>query len=147
MSVTVRPAAPGDAPALHALNVAFNDVRATPSYIAAALAAEAQTERLFVAELDGEVVGMVGLRLLPCVLDPEPYAELTELYVAERARRRGVGRALVGAVEQAARAGGASRLVLLTAWRNGTAHQFYHALGYQLYTVTMLRELGAPPQP
>lgn len=98
------------------------------------------------AELDGQVVGVAGLRLLPCALDPEPYAELTELYVAERVRRRGVGRALVEAVEAAAREGGASRLVLLTAWRNGQAHQFYHALGYQLYTVTMVRDIRPPDE-
>lgn len=144
MDVVVRPAVPSDAAAIHRLTVAYNDERATPSYIAEAIVAHAQFERLFVAEVAGEVLGMVGLRLLPSVCDPEPYAELTELFVAEQARRHGVGRALVSTVEEAARAGGASRLVLLTAWRNGRAHRFYHAIGFQLYTLTMVRELVPP---
>lgn len=145
-TVTVRLAIPEDAMAIHRLNIDFNDARATPEYIAESIRLRAQVERLFVAELAGEVVGMAALRLLPCALDPEPYAGLTELYVAEDARRRGVGQALVRAVEAAAQAGGARRLVLLTAWRNGTAHQFYHALGYQLYCVTMQRDLAEPDE-
>jgi predicted N-acetyltransferase YhbS len=141
MEITVRPAAPADAEAIHRLLTARDDARATPAYIAAFLATSPEMERMFVAELDSRVVGMVGLRLLPCACDPEPYAELTELLVDAGARRLGVGRALVRAVEEAARAGGAGQLVLLTAWRNGGAHRFYHALGYQLYTVTMRRDL------
>lgn len=141
MSIVVRPAVPEDAAAIHRLNVAFNDARATPAYIAASITARAEFERLFVAEVDGQVVGLAGLRLLPCALDPEPYAELTELYVDAHVRRRGVGRALIQAVEQAARSGGARKLVLLTAWRNAGAHQLYHAAGYRLYTITMVRDL------
>jgi GNAT superfamily N-acetyltransferase len=145
-TVTVRLAIPEDAMAIHRLNIAFNDARATPEYIAESIRLRAQVEQLFVAELAGEVMGMAALRLLPCALDPEPYAELTELYVAEDARRRGVGQALVRAVEAAARAGGAHRLVLLTAWRNGTVHRFYHALEYQLYCITMQHELAEPDE-
>jgi GNAT superfamily N-acetyltransferase len=141
MEITIRRAAPADAGAIHRLNAAFDDVRATPEYIARFLATSPEMERLYVAEVGGEVVGMAGLRLLPCACDPEPYAELTELFVDESARRGGVGRALVRAVEDAARAGGARQLVLMTAWRNGRAHSFYHALGYTLYTLTMRREL------
>lgn len=85
MSITVRPAGPADAGAIHRLNVAFNDARATPAYIAESIVARAQYERLFVALLDREVVGMAGLRLLPCALDPEPYAELTESCTSPRA--------------------------------------------------------------
>lgn len=140
--LSVRRAEPEDAETIYRLNVAFNDARATPAYIAAFLAERAVFETIYLAELDGQAVGMAGLRLLPSACDPEPYAELTELFVQAEARRQGVGRALVEAIEVAARAGGARSLVLLTAWRNGGAHRFYHALGYQLYTVTMRRELG-----
>jgi len=143
MTITVRLATPADAEAIYRLNLAFNDARATPAYIAAFLAERAHYETIYLAELAGQVVGMVGLRLLPSACDPEPYAELTELFVEQAARQQGVGRALVRAVEAVAHAAGASQLVLLTAWRNGGAHRFYHALGYQLYTVTMRRDLGA----
>jgi hypothetical protein len=45
-------------------------------------------------------------------------------------------------IEAEARAAGAVKLVLITAWRNTDAHAFYHALGYRLYTITMQRSLG-----
>ena len=140
--VTVRRAVPGDAHDIVRLNLAFNDLRTTAERIAVQLAAPSSFETLYVAEVDGQVVGLVALRLLPQALDPIPYAELSELYVDAAYRRHGVGRALVRHVEAEARAAGAQQVVLLTAWRNTDAHAFYHALGYRLYTVTMCRPLG-----
>lgn len=139
--VTVRRAAPADAPDIVRLNLAFNDLRTTVEAIAAQMAALPPIEILYVAEVDGQVVGLAALRLLPQALDPVPYAELSELYVDEAHRRHGVGRALVRHIEAEARAAGAQQMVLLTAWRNTNAHAFYHALGYRLYTVTMRRAL------
>jgi GNAT superfamily N-acetyltransferase len=142
MSLSIRPATPEDASQIARLNAAHNDLRATPEQIAAQLVACAPFETLFLAEVDGHVAGMVGLRLLPTPCDPAPYAELTELFVEAAYRRHGVGRALVAHVEAQARERGAIELVLMTAWRNTNAHAFYHALGYRNYTIMMRRELG-----
>jgi ribosomal protein S18 acetylase RimI-like enzyme len=142
MTIIVRRAVAADAPAILGLNAAFNDVRATADHIAAHIAERAQFETPFVAEVGGAVVGMACLRLLPCLCDPIPSAELTELVVDPRARRQGVGRALLRAIEVEALAQGATALTLMTAWRNTEAHGFYHALGYRLYTVMMQRPLG-----
>lgn len=141
MALIVRRAVAADAPAILGLNAAFNDVRATADHIAAHIVERAQFETPFVAEVDGEVVGMACLRLLPCLCDPVPSAELTELMVDPRARRQGVGRALIRAIEGEALAQGATALTLMTAWRNTDAHAFYHAVGYRLYTVMMRRAL------
>jgi GNAT superfamily N-acetyltransferase len=143
--IVVRPATAADAEPIYQIHIAADDARASPAYIAESIRTRSAFERLFVAEQAGRVVGVAALRLLPCACDPEPYAELTELYVAETARRKGVGRALVQALEAEARSGGARRLVLLTAWRNSGAHAFYHAIGYRLYTLSMIRELGSTP--
>jgi GNAT superfamily N-acetyltransferase len=143
MAIAIRPAVPADAAAIARLNTAYDDLRATPEQIAAQLAACAPAETAFLAEIDGRVVGMACLRLLPTVCDPTPYAELTELFVEAHARRLGVGRALVAHVEAQARARGARELVLMTAWRNTSAHAFYHALGYRNYTITMRRQLDS----
>jgi GNAT superfamily N-acetyltransferase len=78
---------------------------------------------------------------VPCLCDPVPYAELTELFVEPAYRRAGIGRHLVQRIEAEARAAGAATLVLMTAWRNTDAHAFYHALGYRLYTIMMQRSL------
>ncbi len=140
--LTVRRAVPADADDIARLNLAFNDLRTTVEYIAAYLADDAPAETVYVAEVDGQVVGLASLRLLPQALDPIPYAELSELYVDDAYRRHGVGQALVRTIEAEARAAGAQQMVLLTAWRNTDAHAFYHALGYRLYTITMRRPLG-----
>lgn len=142
-TVTVRAALPEDGLAIARLNAAYNDLRATPEHIAEHIAQRSQFETAFVAEIDGQVVGMACLRALPSVCDPTPYAELTELFVEAAYRRHGVGRSLIRHIEATARALGATNLVLMTAWRNTEAHAFYHAIGYRLYTVTMRRELEA----
>jgi len=141
MTIDVRPTTPADAAALAALSAASNDLRATPAHIAAHIAARAAFETPYLALVDGAPAGMACLHLLPCALDPTPYAELTELFVAEPYRRRGVGRALIRAVEGAARAGGAAELALVTTWRNTEVHAFYHALGYRLWCVSLRRGL------
>ncbi|MFN8473220.1 MAG: GNAT family N-acetyltransferase [Anaerolineae bacterium] len=141
--VTIRRAEPADAADIARLNLAFNDLRTTVEHIAAQLADASHVERVYVAEVDGSVVGLASLRLLPQALDTVPYAELSELYVDEAYRHAGVGRALVRHIEAEARAAGAPQMVLLTSWRNTNAHAFYHALGYRLYTVTMRRPLDS----
>ncbi len=142
MTITIRPAAPDDAAAIAHMNAEANDLRATVEHIAAHIALHSASERAFVAEVDNQIAGYACLRLLTNVCDPIPYAELSELYVAARFRREGVGGALIHHIENEAASQGATALVLMTAWRNQRAHTFYHAMGYGLYTITMRRELG-----
>ncbi len=139
--IIIRPATPADAAAILALNAAFDDVRATVEHIAEHIAQRSQFETAYVATIHAEVVGLACLRLLPNLCDPIPSAELTGLIVHPKARRLGVGRALVRQIEQAAREQGARMLFLMTAWQNGQAHAFYHAVGYRVYTMTMQRSL------
>ncbi|NJM05405.1 GNAT family N-acetyltransferase [Candidatus Gracilibacteria bacterium] len=143
--ILIRQAAAPDAAAIAAFNAENDDVRGNVLFIAQQLTAVAAFEQIYVAEIDGAVVGMAGLRLLPTVCDPRPYAELTELYVSAAYRRRGIATTLLAHIEAVARLGGACELVLLTAWRNGGAHHFYHACGYTLYTVTMRKPLIDTP--
>jgi GNAT superfamily N-acetyltransferase len=83
---------------------------------------------LVVAEQDGGVVGTVQL-----VLDqPEnqPHrADLSKMLVHRRARRRGVGAALLRQAEDAARESGKTLLVLDTA--SPDAERLYERMGWQ----------------
>jgi GNAT superfamily N-acetyltransferase len=56
------------------------------------------------------------------------YCYLQDLFVAERMRGRGLGRALIAAVEAEARAAGASRLYWLTQESNAAARALYDQL-------------------
>ena len=86
-------------------------------------------------------MGIANLRRLSPVFYPEPYAELTELFVEEAYRRLGVGRALVAYAEQLARQSGAGELFILTGADNLPAQAFYRALGYQADEVAFCKSL------
>jgi GNAT superfamily N-acetyltransferase len=139
--ISVRAAVAGDAEAIVTFNAENHDLRGDAVFIAQQIKSIQAFERMYVAEISGVVVGMAGLRLLPTVCDPRPYAELTELYVSAAYRRRGVATALLAHIEQIACAAGANELVLLTAWHNSGAHRLYHTCGYALYTLTMRKPL------
>ena len=140
MTILIRPATPADAPTIARLNAAYDDLRATPEEIAALMVKCADVETMFLAEIEGQVVGMAALRLIPTICDPVPYAELNELFVEAAYRRQGVASALVAHIEQVAKAAGATQLVLLTAFKNHRAHTFYHAEGYALYLFAMHKQ-------
>lgn len=139
--IRIRIATPADAAALVRLNQAFNGLSDTADRIAARLAACADIETPILAELDGQIGGFACVRVVPCVLYAEPYAELTELYVEPVFRRRGAGRALIARAEQLARERGAADLIIMTGVGNAAAQALYRATGYDTYAVALNRKL------
>lgn len=137
----IRSATTADAGELARLNAAFNDVSDSAAQIAARLVACAEIETAILAELDGQVGGFACVRVVPCVLYAEPYAELTELYVAPPFRRRGLGRALIAYAERLARARGATDLLIMTGVNNAAAQALYRAAGYDTYAVALNRKV------
>ena len=91
---------------------------------------EDPTAHAFVAVSGDDVVGLATARVEHLIELDEPVCRLTSLVVAERARRRGVGRSLVAAVESHAAAHGCDLVILTTANRREGAHAFYERLGY-----------------
>jgi GNAT superfamily N-acetyltransferase len=78
-----------------------------------------------VAYLDNVAVGCGAVRRLDAAT-----AELKRMYVDPSVRRRGIGRALVEALERKARLLGVTRVVLETGTRLAPAIKLYQALGY-----------------
>ena len=138
----IRIATPADAGDLARMNAAFNGVFDSAAQIGARQAACADIETAILAELDGQVGGFACVRVVPCVLYAEPYAELTELYVEPAFRRRGVGRALIGYAEQLAHARGATELLIMTGVGNAAAQALYRAAGYDTYAVALNRKVS-----
>jgi ribosomal protein S18 acetylase RimI-like enzyme len=137
----IRIATPSDAGHLARMNAAFNGVSDSAAQIAARLSACAAIETALVAELDGQIGGFACVRVVPCVLYAEPYAELTELYVEPAFRRRGLGRALIAQAEQLAHARGATDLVIMTSVGNAAAQALYRTAGYDTYAVALSRKV------
>ena len=123
-----------DAPAGRALLVAYIadattrigewDETRTPPAGAEAMAPPGGA--FLVAYLAGEPVGCAGLVRLD-----EDTGEVKRMYVAPAARRRGLARALLACLEEAALAAGYARVRLDTSAGQPEARTLYEAVGYR----------------
>ena len=128
--ISIRTADPSDAPEIARLNRLFNNHDEPAENYRGRLSDPLRVDTPLLTELEGGTVGFANLRLAPAVFYPEPYAELTELFVEEAFRRRGVGRALLAYAEGLALAAGATMLIIQTDFYNHAAQQLYRSAGY-----------------
>src|SRR5215212_5078140 len=141
-TITVRQARPDDTPALAVVLDRFDGIGATPDQVAARMLACQSVLTTYLGELDGQPVGFACLRLVPHLQGDEPYAELTDIYVDAPFRRHGVARALIARVEAAARAAGASEMVIITDFDNKVAQASYRASGYADWALAMRKRFS-----
>jgi ribosomal protein S18 acetylase RimI-like enzyme len=85
---------------------------------------------VFVAELQGGVVGAASLWFRPRLNWTTLEAWIPDLYVDPAHRRRRAARALLDACAAAARGRGCHRLVLESGHERAAAHQLYEAYGF-----------------
>jgi GNAT superfamily N-acetyltransferase len=135
MALQIRPAVAADAPVLAGLIRQLNQFHGDPleHCTAETILRDGFGERpafaVFLAELDGE---SVGYALYHDAYEPVYAARgvyLSDLYVAETARRSGAGRALVAAVAAEARRRGAIFVGWVSRRWNTAAQDFYRRLG------------------
>ncbi|MCU0489272.1 MAG: GNAT family N-acetyltransferase [Anaerolineales bacterium] len=138
---TIRVAVVQDISELDRLNRVFNGCDENVEELVRRFEDPRRIEWPVVAEVDGRLVGFAALRLAPGLFYPEPHAEMTELYVEDAYRRRGIGRELVQYVERLAVEMGAVELWLMTGKENLPAQDFYRALGYEQDDLVMSKEL------
>src|SRR5690348_10751943 len=115
-TIAVRQATPDDATELARMLALFDGKVATPEQVEARMRACQHVLTTFIGEMDGQPVGFACLRLEPHLQGDEPYAELTDIYVDAPFRRQGVAHALIAQVEAAARAAGATEVVIVTSF-------------------------------
>jgi GNAT superfamily N-acetyltransferase len=94
----------------------------------------AHNERIFVAELDGDVVGVLRCvdTLSSPLLYPERYCYVSSVYVRPRARRTGVLRALLAAAEAWCDERGIDEMRLHNATSSAVAERTWSALGFEV---------------
>jgi GNAT superfamily N-acetyltransferase len=134
----VRAAEPRDHAALAAL---FTELGfpASPEQVAARWPRYDGDDAALVAELDGRVAGVITLHAWPVLHRDLPEGRITTLVVAEAARGRGVGRALVEAAERELFSRGCGRIEVTSALRLAPAHEFYLHLGYEVRAKRFLK--------
>ena len=97
---------------------------------------------IFVAEDEtGQVVGLLTVSHRWTLWHAGPCALIEELVVDERARGRGVGRALVQAALDWARSQGCSEVEVSTEQENADAQNFYRRLGFEGVALLLEHEL------
>ena len=77
------------------------------------------------AEKDGQIIGLAHYIFRPDTWEIEDFCYLEDLYVDPKSRQKGVGRALIKAVEDIAVAKGSKRLYWTTAPDNEVARRLY----------------------
>lgn len=98
-----------------------------------------------VAETDSGIVGWVHAYVTVLVQYPRQFAEIGGLVVDQSKRGAGIGRALLHAVEDWARAKGLAEVRLHSNTERQDAHAFYDRLGYQneKTSFTFTKRLGS----
>jgi len=127
----VRPATEADAASMSVLFAQFEHptpAEPIPARLTRLLSHDGQA---LVASDDTGLLGIATTQIVWSLVEDAPRALLTALVVRDDTRGRGVGRALVTAVEHWARERGAERVVVTTALRRAGAHAFYERLGFE----------------
>jgi GNAT superfamily N-acetyltransferase len=131
----IRDAAPDDAPAIAALIAALGyDV--SEAEVRARLA----DAGALVADQEG-VIGVLTTNVMTVLHRPRPVGRISMLVVAEAARGRGIGAALVAAAERQLRDRGCGLIEVTSNARRERAHAFYERLGYERTSFRFARTL------
>jgi len=142
---TIRLANVADADAISELFVQLGHP-AGPEEVAARLERFAQAgEEALVAELDGAVVGVTALSVMPTLHRPTPVGRMSVLVVSEAVRGQGIGRALVAAAEARLAERGCALAEVTSNQQRVQAHAFYEGLGYERTSFRFFKALGGRP--
>ncbi len=122
MNIKLRPITAADIAALGAIEAACFSRPWSAASLGLLLTPAATA---LVAEAEGTVVGYLGLLRIP----PDEW-EFTNIGVLPAHRRRGIGRALVTAMQEAAIAEGIGRVTLEVREKNAPALALYQSAGF-----------------
>lgn len=99
-------------------------------------------QHLLVAEVDGEVCGMVSVYALYSLAHGCDLARITAMVVEPDAQRRGIGRRLLREAEALARRTGIARIEVTSNTGRDGAHAFYRVCGYSDDSQRFVKLLG-----
>ncbi|WP_238651717.1 GNAT family N-acetyltransferase [Paenibacillus piscarius] len=119
-----------DAEALSRLNQEFNGGALRPPAKIIEHLHTNRNELIAVAELNGAIVGFGCAQSLYSFCYDEPFGEISELYVEQAARRKGVALTIMDCLEENLRERGVTHIRILTGRRNAAAISLYEHCHY-----------------
>lgn len=126
----IREATVTDAEELSRLNQAFNGGEKRPSAKIVERLKMNHSELVAVAEISGEIVGFGCAQCIYSFCYDLPHGEITELFVEESARRKGIAAALISFLEKSLRDRGVTSMKVLTGIENSAAITTYEHCHY-----------------
>ena len=131
MQIEIRSARETDAAEIAELNTVEMGYQTTAEQVREKLAVllKSRDNRILVAVADGQVVGYIHANTYETLYFP-PLKNLMGLAVSAACRRKGIGTALLDAIETWARETGASGVRLNSGATRTEAHAFYRSRGY-----------------
>lgn len=148
--LTVTPVEQRDVPALAALleeldrfygTTDFEPLEQRVAQIKTLIFGDAPAAYVLLARKDNEVVGFAAYSFLWPAVGITQSLYLKELYVAQKCRRRGIGKLLMEKVCAVAAENECSRVELTTDHDNPDAQCFYRSLGVPVYPVKVFYRL------
>jgi len=138
MQVTIRRATPDDAEAVSAIwevvcaERVYTAVNCpfTPQQERDYIASLSDREGIFLAEVDGRIVGFQSLDLWAKYTDSFDHVGVVGTIILPQWRQRGIGRRLAAHTLDFARANGYEKIVIYVRAGNAGAQAFYRSLGF-----------------
>jgi PhnO protein len=127
----VRPATAGDCAALSRLIGQLGYEAGEGEVVARLTAMRGEGEAVFVAEIDGRVVGCLSTSVMQVLHRPKPVGRISMMVVTEALRGQGIGTQLVRAAERALAEQGCGLVEVTSNLARTAAHRFYERLGYE----------------
>lgn len=138
--INVRLAQVSDALQLQGLNDLFNG-EGSNALAAIEESLRSNKQEMVLVAADGDrLVGFCCGQIFKSMCYADHYGEITELFVLEAYRRRGVASGLMAAIEDAFREQGIHHFQLFTGKTNEAAQMLYKALGYAESSEVMFRK-------
>jgi ribosomal protein S18 acetylase RimI-like enzyme len=141
-TLQVREAKPDDAGAVAALIAALG-FPAHEADVARRMAALRKAGEPPLVAVEEEVLGILAWHVTPVLHRPAPVGRVTMMVVAERARGRGVGTALLEAAQARLAAKGCGLVEVTSNIELGGAHAFYRRRGFERTSYRFARRLEA----
>jgi ribosomal protein S18 acetylase RimI-like enzyme len=131
VALTIRDAKLSDAPVLAALmcELGYETNSSEMRQRLKSILSDARY-RTFIADIDGQVCGMVGMLTHASHEYNDLSGKIIALVVSKKQRRNGIGRTLIAAAEEDFARRSVTRVTLTTRFERRGADQFYEALGY-----------------
>ena len=103
---------------------------------------EIEDAELFVADVSGKIIGYSKIQIseYPPVFEKKQYGMISDVVVAKKYRRQGIGKALFDESKKWFTGKGISRIELRVANVNPVAQGFWEKMGFKSYMTTMYKE-------